>query len=112
MIHEIDATTGEITRTWDTGTYWINHQAYVDLDLIPYLGGEETACDFDLQGIAETVLRSPDGDHLVIAPAYEDETAHAGNPNRRGLLSPATAGARIAYQNAQNTRSRKDIFAC
>ena len=25
---------------------------------------------------AETVLRSPDGDHLVIAPAYEDETAY------------------------------------
>ena len=25
MIHEIDAETGEITRTWDTGTYWINH---------------------------------------------------------------------------------------
>lgn len=70
MIH---ATTGEITRTWDTGTYWINHQAYIDLDLIPYLGGE---CDFDLQGIAETVLRSPDGDHLVIASAYEDEAAY------------------------------------
>lgn len=64
MIHEIDATTGEITRTWDTGTYWINHQAYIDLDLIPYLGGEET------------VLRSPDGDHLVIASAYEDEAAY------------------------------------
>lgn len=31
MIHEIDATTGEITRTWDTGTYWIDHQAYIDL---------------------------------------------------------------------------------
>lgn len=28
MIHEIDATAGEITRTWDTGSYWINHQAY------------------------------------------------------------------------------------
>ena len=42
MIHEIDATTGEITRTWDTGTYWINHQAYIDLDLIPYLGGAES----------------------------------------------------------------------
>lgn len=54
MIHEIHATTGEITRTWDTGTYWINHQAY----------------------IAETVLRSPDGDHLVIASAYEDEAAY------------------------------------
>lgn len=76
MIHEIDATTGEITRTWDTGTYWIDHQAYIDLDLIPYLGGEETARDFDLQGIAETVLRSPDGDHLVIGPAYEDEAAY------------------------------------
>lgn len=35
MIHEIDATTGEITRTWDTGTYWINHQAYIDLDRNP-----------------------------------------------------------------------------
>ena len=76
MIHEIDAITGEITRTWDTGSYWINHQAYIDLALIPYLGGEEAACDFDLQGIAETVLRSPDGDHLVIAPAYEDEAAY------------------------------------
>lgn len=40
MIHEIDATTGEITRTWDTGNYWIDHQAYIDLALIPYLGGE------------------------------------------------------------------------
>lgn len=76
MIHEIDAETGEITRTWDAGNYWIDHQAYIDLALIPYLGGEETARDFDLQGIAETVLRSPDSDHLVIAPAYEDEAAY------------------------------------
>ena len=72
MIHQINPYTGETVRTWDTGEYWIDHRSFIDLVLIDQLGGEESAKDFDLKRIAEIVLTSPDGDHLVVDPALTE----------------------------------------
>lgn len=72
MIHQINPYTGETVRTWDTGEYWIDHRSFIELVLIDQLGGEESAKDFDLKRIAEIVLTSPDGDHLVIDPALSE----------------------------------------
>lgn len=65
-------------------TTYINHQAYISLVLEPFM--DDSAGDFDLLSIAETVLTSENGDYLVEKPEYIEEDGSA-NQNFLDVLN-------------------------